>query len=133
MTLAFLGETAPERVPLLEALLRESARNIPAVQMRMDRFGAFPDRRDTQLVYLTGEAPKELALLVSRLHEALRRDGFPLEDRAFLPHVTLCRRCISMPSASPNTSCSFPTVALMESELKPEGAVYREIYTVALT
>jgi len=133
MTLAFLGETAPERVPLLETLLRKSAKGIPAIEIHMDRLNCFSDKRDTRLVYLTGEPPKELTLLASRLHEALRREGFPLEDRAFLPHVTLCRRCASTPTASPNFSCNFPTLSLMESELRPEGAMYRAIYTVALT
>lgn len=92
MTLAFLGEIPPARIPALRQLLRPIAESTPCFSMALDRLAVFGSGKGA-LACLTGDPPEELITLVRELEAALRAQGFSLEDREFRPHVTLCRRC----------------------------------------
>ncbi len=136
LTLAFLGEVSPDRVPELERILRACARNAARFTLRFDRLGHFPGRNGTSLWYLSSKMPPELEHLVSELHRELRAAGFPLEDRKFLPHVTLGRRCRIVPGADP-AGLPFPavragaeTMTLMQSEQTDGMRVYTPLLEV---
>lgn len=92
MTLAFLGENPPARIPALRQLLRPIAEKTPCFSMTLDRLAVFGSGKNA-LACLTGAPPAELTTLVRDLEAALRAQGFSLEDRDFRPHVTLTRRC----------------------------------------
>lgn len=88
LTLAFLGELAPERA--IEAF--EVARFIPwaPFRVRLDRWGSF--RRSKVGWAGTSRVPARLVQLQSALESGLRAAGFVLEERPFAPHVTLVRK-----------------------------------------
>ncbi len=88
LTLAFLGEVAPERV---EAA-RSAASGIHGerFELVLDRVGAF--RRAGVGWAGPARAPRALLELQSALDSALRAAGFTLEDRPFAPHLTLARK-----------------------------------------
>jgi RNA 2',3'-cyclic 3'-phosphodiesterase len=88
LTLAFLGEIAPERGDLaLEAAATIRGR---AFSMVLDRLGAF---RDAGVAWAGASMPDPALLaLQGSLEAALRARGFALEGRPFKPHVTLVRR-----------------------------------------
>jgi 2'-5' RNA ligase len=86
LTLAFLGNVAEERVAELLAVGIEA----PAFPMRLDCVGGF---RKVGVAWAGVEsAPPELLSLQSKLVHALGRLGFSLEERAYVPHVTLVRK-----------------------------------------
>ena len=91
LTLAFLGDVAPGRVAILQAIGRHVSAAVPAFTLSLDCTGMF---RGSGIAWAGASAtPPELAGLVARLREALVAEGFALERRAFQPHVTLARRC----------------------------------------
>ena len=90
VTLAFLGEVAPDRIDAA----RDAADRISGTGFRLaiDRRGSFHGAR----VAWAGcsSVPPELERLQSELATALRASGFPLEERRYTPHVTLARRTV---------------------------------------
>jgi 2'-5' RNA ligase len=73
---------------------------------------------------------KGLSLLVSTLEENLKALGFVLEDRTFLPHITLGRITKSrrkpimlQPTITANSQ-HVSYITLFESQLSPEGSKY---------
>ena len=94
-TLFFLGEVTPERIPALRNILKITGDKTAPFVLQYDRMGYFSGKGREKLWYLTCDTPRELTNLVARIHKALRQQGLSLEDRDFIPHVTLCRRCIS--------------------------------------
>jgi 2'-5' RNA ligase len=97
LTLAFLGEVAPSRLPELVAL----AAGIPLrpFTLTLDRTGWWPRQR---LVWAGArECPAELEALAGKLAGALRTAGFRSEHRPFVPHVTLLRDAQRAPPQNP--------------------------------
>jgi 2'-5' RNA ligase len=88
LTLAFLGEvTAEEAAGASEAA--QSLRR-PAFAMTLDGVGSF---RGARVAWAgCSRAPPGLEALQSSLAGELARRGMSLEDRPFVPHVTLARR-----------------------------------------
>ena len=88
LTLAFLGEIAPDRV----GAAIEAARSVsgPPFTMTLDRLGAF---RRAGVAWAGASMPDPALLALQGALEAeLRARAFELEARPFKPHVTLVRR-----------------------------------------
>lgn len=123
LTLAFLGET--EDVSGAEAAVEEACRG-GAFELAVGGGGRFGD------LWWAGvqEAPR-LSALAEDLQTALRRRGFSIERRPFLPHITLARR-LSVPRppalAVPRTAMTVQSVSLMRSERIGGKLVYTELF-----
>jgi len=88
LTLAFLGEVAPDRVEAAKSAA--SGIRGERFELVLDRVGAF--RRAGVGWAGPAQAPRALLDLQSALDSALRAAGFKLEDRPFAPHLTLARK-----------------------------------------
>lgn len=88
LTLEFLGDVAPERVPLLHRI----AAAVPGLRFRLalDRVGSF--RRARVAWAGSDKPPRQLIALQADLAARLRENGFDLEVRAYAPHATLVRK-----------------------------------------
>ncbi|MET0659213.1 MAG: RNA 2',3'-cyclic phosphodiesterase [Steroidobacteraceae bacterium] len=86
VTLAFLGNTDPQRMGDLEAVAAD-VRGEPFV-LTLDRYEIW-DR--ALVVLIPSELPAALAQLVSDLNARLARAGFPVESRRYRAHATLIR------------------------------------------
>ena len=131
LTLAFLGETEPARVPLaLEAMREAGARPFELV---FDRAGRF---RIGGIWWAGGPENPALAAVQRRLARGLASRGFELEARRFIPHVTLARRVPEL-EARP-ALFEAPAVervgalSLMRSELGRGAPRYTELGRLAL-
>jgi 2'-5' RNA ligase len=132
LTLKFLGYTAAERLPELEAAILEEAKLSHPIQTSWAGLGAFPGpKRARVLIARLSDVRAELLALYSRLEASFDSLGFPFEERAFIPHVTLAR--IKTPgdvqkwldaTALPETSFELDTLRLYRSTLRPTGAIY---------
>jgi len=90
LTLAFLGETAPERA----AAAIEAARGVRFAPfgLALDCVGSF---RAARVAWAGSLAPQPgLAALQAGLAARLRAAGFALEERPFAVHATLARRAM---------------------------------------
>ena len=145
MTLKFLGEVAPERVPALVAALRVAVTG-PAPALGLSGLGAFPERGAPRVLWAgAGGDVDRLAEVARAVEGALGSLGFPAEARAFAPHWTLgrvrsprhgreLRAEIERRSADvAGEPLPHPRVVLFESRLEPGGSRYLEVGGVTLT
>ena len=81
---------------------------------------------------------ERLLLFQTRLEQALQRIGFPREERPFRPHLTLARikdsrslaglgRALEQGEQYQAGRFAAAGLSLMQSELGPGGAVYRQL------
>ncbi len=146
LTLAFLGETAEDRVPALHDVLDDAARQVPPFRMELAGLGAFPTRRRPRVLWagLGGDLETTSRLHVA-LSDRLADGGFRVEERDFRPHITLGRgtgewtaaqlealgRLLDSP-ASASGAWTADAMHLMRSELRRDGARYTTLYTSPL-
>ena len=125
LTLAFLGAVPSPEVARLSAI----AADIGAAPftLELDRVGAWHGNR----ILWSGPAhtPPALALLAQTLADRLRAAGFELEQRVFMPHVTLVRNARRAPQLSATRALQWPVASfvLVVSERAGSGAQYRVI------
>jgi 2'-5' RNA ligase len=146
LTLKFLGDVDASKIlPLQTALKQEAARRRP-FEIQVGSLGAFPSPRRPRVIWIGVQAPGELAALARGIETVTVPLGFPTEERAFSPHLTLGR--VSQ-HASPDEVAELgellsririgelgiapvEKVCLFRSDLRPTGAVYTAIYQAKL-
>jgi 2'-5' RNA ligase len=142
LTLKFLGAVPAQRVADICAALAPTVEGIRPLRLSLGSLGAFGGRRGARVVWVGLEGDVErVAELQRRVEAALARLGFPPENRAFSPHLTLARvpdqvgstereqlwdltKALAAPKAAPVT---IREVSLMRSILGPGGAVYERL------
>jgi len=144
LTLKFLGETPPERVPALERVLDEVAAEAEACTLRFEEVGAFPSPRRPRVIWIGVEAGPRLRLLHDALERRLAPLGVGREQRPFRPHVTLGR---ADGDAGPgeyrgleaaireirlDREYEVRRIDLMESVLRAGGPEYRKLHSARL-
>lgn len=136
LTLKFLGEVAEERLPMLVDAVGRAVQGTPPLTCTLTELGAFPTTPRARVLWAGLESDAALELLVHRLEQGLAHLGFPLEGRAYRPHVTLGRvqegRRLSSPAVQAieqaelaPASCLATEVLLYQSHTGPGGARYQ--------
>jgi len=92
LTLAFLGETDPSRLPLLSQHLAPAFAASPPFTLELVGSGTFPPNRPARVAWVGVEADPELPRLQQRVMAALV-EAVQLEPdrRTYSPHLTLAR------------------------------------------
>lgn len=131
LTLAFLGETAPERVDDI-CWAMDKVRLQPP-ELIFDRIGVFKQNAG-DIWWLGMKENKPLEELQFRLADNLTYKGFKLEERKFIPHLTLARK--SRPSYVPKNErlekvirSQIPFISLMRSDQIDGKRVYTQLYS----
>lgn len=143
ITLKFLGDTTAEQVRSLDMLLRRSVEGMSAITTQLDTPGAFPHFRRPKVVWLGfSQRCRELDILQRAVEDACVTLGFERELKSFTPHFTIGRvpadrRIFDLEKDI--RACRFQAVLvtfsdlrIMESTLKPGGAVHREVTRIEL-
>ena len=130
LTLAFLGEVPAARMKAARACARRVQGRVHALPIET---GVQWARRG---IVWAGplQTPPPLAALAGALADALARDGFHLERRAFLAHVTLMRNARKPSALPPLPEIEWPVEAfvLARSTLAAGGSRYEIIDRFAL-
>jgi RNA 2',3'-cyclic 3'-phosphodiesterase len=143
LTLKFLGEIEPAIVPKLSQSFREATKTSRELQLRIRGLGSFPNQKNPRIVWCSVEGDTEgLSRLQREVENVCAGLGFPAENRPFSPHLTLGRvkskrnlqpllDCIKIGS---DLECDFEAdhYNVYQSALKPQGAVYTVLETIAL-
>ena len=161
ITLKFLGSTPKARVPAIEAGLHDAVATAAAIDLEPGRIGTFHGRRhepylfrgresypsNIRVIWLhLGGDVAALQALAASVEAQLQPIGFPGEQRAFYPHLTLARmrddstredrervydalRALEPPAVP---AFRVDRVSLMQSTLARGGAVYRALATFPL-
>jgi 2'-5' RNA ligase len=92
LTLRFLGETPPDRVPEVAAAVREAAAGHAAFEVRLAGAGAFPSPARPRALWLgVARGAVEAGAIAEALQAPLVALGWPREERPFRPHLTVAR------------------------------------------
>jgi RNA 2',3'-cyclic 3'-phosphodiesterase len=91
VTLRFLGASSPEALERLETSLRREAAAARPSSVRASGLGLFPERGKARVLWLGVDLPRSLLDLQAGCEAAAQAVGFPADERAFIPHVTLGR------------------------------------------
>ncbi len=144
LTLKFLGEVSPPQMHEIETTLGRDAEGTGSLKITVRGIGVFPNLKNPRVIWL-GIDPEDdrLSQLQERIDHGLEPLGFRLEERKFHPHLTLGRVRSSlslddlMKAITAHTNflageCVLDQLHLIQSELKPGGAVYTKLWSVAL-
>jgi len=141
LTLKFLGEVEEKILPEMEAALNAAVRGRSSFFLKVSGIGTFPDMRRPRVIWIAlKEHGNNLIRLQRGVEEKFNEIGFPQEDRDFTPHITLGRirsqknveKLLSLIEKEKDVELNgfdASCVHLMQSQLKPTGAVYTELYS----
>jgi len=144
VTLKFLGEREKPLIDRVQQNLQTVSGAFRPFALTVNQFGAFPGKRNPRVFWL-GIKSEPLELLPDLFHfleNNLQGLGFAKETRRFSPHLTLAR--VKQPErfddlwtfvqSHPFEPFRFNVreIVLMQSFLKPQGAVYKAIEKFAL-
>ena len=144
LTLKFLGEVKPDREPQVVAGIGMAVQGARRFTLPVGGFGAFPSLSNPRVVWAGGEPVPALELLQHRVEQEMERLGFPLDGRAFHPHLTLGRaqrdaRASAFGDLEDRISAlafaeeaTVESVDLMESQLARDGARYTRRHAAPL-
>lgn len=90
-TVKFFGAVAPDRVESVAEMLAAAARGTGPLTLAATEYGAFPSLERARVVWAGYQPEPALELLVHRVEQGAESLGFPVEGRAFRPHVTVGR------------------------------------------
>lgn len=147
LTLKFLGNVEASRVGELQTTLASAASGYSPFLLHMAKGGVFPNANGPRVAWvgLGGDVPA-LMSLQHDVEQALATLGFTPEERTFQAHLTLAR-VRERPTPEERTKLiealerlwdgdppefHVQSVSLMQSALKPTGAVYTRLGEVRL-
>lgn len=122
LTLAFLGESDPEKAIAAAKRVKAKAHELPIEQARY--------WRENNIVWAgPRETPLPLKALFDSLSAELYREEFILERRPFAAHVTLIRKARASKSLPPLPDLDWPVdeFVLVRSALSSAGSSYEPL------
>lgn len=137
LTLVFLGEVAPARVPaVLEAMGDAAGEPFSLSLSGLDKFC----RRDGDLYFLAVTPHAALTQLHDTLTAKLAETQIPYDTKAFFPHITLARRCKMASHFSQSDFAAFAKpvtvlvnhITLMQSQRKNGKLLYTPLAKIPL-
>lgn len=134
ITLAFLGEQAPERISELIALAQTL--EFGAFDLELDEIACWPRPR---IVWAGASKPcLALSRFAADLRDGLKRLNFDTDERDYVPHATLLRATKLSPHAlaarvkpqaiEPLICWPADGFVLMESQPGESGSIYRVVW-----
>lgn len=143
VTLRFLGPVREDRIPRVTQALLATSRQAAAFAASLRGMGTFPPRGRPRVVWVGVRDPVPWVALHGLLEEHLARRGFPVEGRAYRPHVTCGRvretrdpsalqREIASRGAMPFGDFEVGELVLLESLLGRGGSRYVRLASAPL-
>lgn len=141
LTLHFLGYLDEEQNNKVQGIMQSLPDKFGEMSFIFKQVGAFPNLTRPRIIFLQGEqvGSRSVFKLQELLGLELIKLGIDIDDRSWQVHITLGRVKISnlnlkLPQNSKALPLSFKITSfeLMESELTPSGAKYKEVMSCQL-
>lgn len=152
LTLRFLGDSSAEQIQQISSGLSELAPTHGGFGLTLVGIGCFPNMRRPNIVWVgVGGQLRELTDLQRPIEQLARAAGFAAEERPFSPHLTIGRArkdaspaqlgqmgrilqgaAASAPITRWHATVDVRSITLMQSDLRPAGAIYTPITRVDL-
>lgn len=140
LTLKFLGNVELERIPAISAAATRAAAEFSSFRIGIGNTGVFPRPSRAQVLWIGVSDPSgNLSALQERLENECATEGFPKENRAYRPHLTIARLRRpegARPLADTHLQMQFNAAEIklnelivFRSELSPKGSKYTPIST----
>ncbi len=147
LTLKFLGDTPRGRVPEIEAALQAACADYTPFEFSVEGRGCFPNFRRPRVIWV---AVRDRGQALGRLQRSIEQRvaplGWPAEERGFSPHLTLGRvsktangqmaaavgQAVERSVIEQIGSQRVTAISLMQSDLRPSGAVYTRLLHIPL-
>jgi 2'-5' RNA ligase len=145
ITTKFLGEVPSDGEEAIVAGIHAAVEGAKPFPVTLSEFGAFPSLSRPRVMWVGCEAAPPFELLQHRVEREMDRLGFPVEGRAFHPHITIGRvKRDARPSAFGGlaevverlefaASVTVESLDLMESTLTRHGARYALRHAIPLS
>ncbi len=148
LTLKFLGETDPQRLPELQHALQQALQGQKPFSLEVGGLGCFPNKQRPNVLWVGVQDPEHrLQHLAAAVDKAMAGCGWPRERRPFTGHLTLARVARSARTrerralgemvtgvqvGSTIGQLAVANIHLMRSQLHPQGAIYTTLWTLSL-
>jgi 2'-5' RNA ligase len=136
LTLRFLGATEADRAERVIERVQDAAAATPAATLPLGSLGMFPERGAPRVLWVGLTLTPPLLALQQACEDAARAEGFPPEERAFSPHLTLGRwsEKVRRPELAPAAlgTVRMETLVLYRSQPQAGGSVYTPLRRLAL-
>lgn len=147
LTLKFLGETHAGRIDEICRAMDLATAVFPPFSLAVSDLGCFPNIARPRVVWAGLQTSPDLMDLQLRLEDELATTGFPREQRAFSPHLTLARvrdgitidelhqigAAVKRSEPVEEIEMKVKEVCLFRSTLLPAGAEYMRLHQVSLS
>ncbi|MEP7066371.1 MAG: RNA 2',3'-cyclic phosphodiesterase [Gemmatimonadota bacterium] len=142
LSMKFFGEQ-PDAAPaaLCELLAPMAAAHQP-FDLRVSGLGAFPNLRTPRVVWMGVQHDPRLELMHHDVEATCAANGYPLDARAFRPHITIARVREELPLANARALAlaaravvykgiqQVSALSLIESTLGPGGPRYTKVASI---
>jgi len=132
ITIRFLGNIAPQKIPPLIELVGENAIGMDSFEVFLCYICPFPVRHGA-LSAVTIQLSSELQTLYNTINLAVSNLDFPEENRPYLPHITLFRSKTKLQTAFQKIQLDNETLLVNEMILyqsipTEKGSLYKPIH-----
>jgi 2'-5' RNA ligase len=138
LTLKFFGDVEVKRIPRISEAAARAVKGFSTFQIGVGGTGVFPRASRAQVLWIGISDPSgQLTALQEKLENECAAEGFPKEDRAYRPHLTIAR--LRKPEgarqlADTHLQMKFERIdvelkelVVFRSELSPKGSKYTVI------
>jgi 2'-5' RNA ligase len=143
LTLKFFGNVEVKRIARISEAAVRAVKQVSRFQIRVGETGVFPRPSRPQVLWIGVSDPSgQLTALQEKLEDECAAKGFPKEDRAYSPHLTIAR--LRRPESARQIAeahlkmqfepieIELKEIVLFRSELSPKGSTYTVISTADL-
>ena len=137
LTLAFIGELDKRNVQTVKDAMIYAVANLgDELEITLGDFGSFRGKNGGRLYWRGIEETEALTELQKTLVRQLKYLGIPVDDKPFVPHITLARGCVLYDDFDLDyyldglydETMKVSSIDLMESEVINGRRVYTPIY-----
>ncbi len=142
LTLKFLGDIPVADVPAISKAMTDAAASVEPFDLEWFGLGAFPNPNFPKIVWIGCRAGSESIIrLATEVEDKIVQLGYPKENRAFSPHLTLGRIKQTGHSFAETIEAeknrSFGTgpvseIVLYSSDLTSQGPIYTKLASAPL-
>ncbi|HEU4836166.1 MAG TPA: RNA 2',3'-cyclic phosphodiesterase [Pyrinomonadaceae bacterium] len=138
LTLKFFGNVEVQRIENISAAAERVVKEFSSFQIGVGETGVFPRASRPQVLWIGISDPSgQLTALQKRFEDECATIGFPKEDRAYRPHLTIAR--LRKPEGARSlaethlkmkfepSEIDLKELVLFRSELSPKGSKYTVI------
>ena len=143
LTLTFLGPLGKLETIKATEVVKEELINVEVFSLYLRGFGIFPNKLRPKTIWIGVYPDLTLRLLNQAMFRKLTNKGFVLDERTFMPHVTIGRIkeksnkdvvkfLLNKYQSTEFGDVEIKDVQVMESTLLRSGSVYKTIKSIRL-